>query len=147
MFDARLKQAAQEQKDAIKAGDDVGAMLAQQKTLIGELQFRKSIGEDTKELVSKYETALNALPKEVWEENGIEDVEGYKKSVIEGYKNVVNQFEKASDFANAVLGETRILGQDIATQQLKDALTYSIVSGKLANNAIVTGKQIGRAHV
>ena len=136
MFDARLKQAAQEQKDAIKTGDDVGAMLAQQKTLIGELQFRKSIGEDTKELVSKYETALNALPKEVWEENGIEDVEGYKKSVIEGYKNVVNQFEKASDFANAVLGETRILGQDIATQQLKDALTYSIVSGQSANRAM-----------
>lgn len=136
MFDARLKQAAQEQKDAIKTGDDVGAMLAQQKTLIGELQFRKSIGEDTKELVSKYETALNALPKEVWEENGIEDVEGYKKSVIEGYKNVVNQFEKASDFADAVLGETRILGQDIATQQLKDALTYSIVSGQSANRAM-----------
>ena len=136
MLNSRIKSASDNKIQAIKKGDDVGAILADQDFLVAELQFRKSIGENTKDLVSKYETALNALPKEAWEEAGIENIEDYKQNVIEGYKTLVNNFEKASSFADNVLGETRILGQDVATQQLKDALTYSIVSGQTANRAM-----------
>jgi hypothetical protein len=136
MLDARIKSASERQLEAVKKGDDVGVMLAQQEPLIAEIQFRKSIGENSKELVAKYETALNALPQEVWEESGIEDVEEYKTTVLNGYKNLIKAHDKASKFADAILGETRVLGQDTPTQQLKEALTYSIVSGQTANKAM-----------
>jgi hypothetical protein len=136
MFNARITNAVERQKEAIDKGDDIAAALSQQDALLAEMQFRKAMGEDTKELVSKYETALRALPKEAFEERGISDSESYKDLVVEGYKNLVGSYEKASDFADAVLGESKILGQDISTQHLKDALTYSIVSGEKANKAM-----------
>lgn len=136
MLNARITNAVERQKEAIDKGDDVTAALAQQDSLIAEIQFRKSMGENTKELVSKYTTALQALPKEVFEEKGIEDIDGYKQTVIDSYKDLVNSYEKASDFADAVLGDTKVLGQKVSTQHLKEALTYSIVSGQKANKAM-----------
>lgn len=136
MLNARITNAVERQKEAIDKGDDVTAALAQQDSLIAEIQFRKAMGENTKELVSKYTTALQALPKEVFEEKGITDIDGYKKTVIDSYKDLVNSYEKASDFADAVLGDTKVLGQNVSTQHLKEALTYSIVSGQKANKAM-----------
>jgi hypothetical protein len=136
MLNSRIKNAAEKQAEAVKNGDDVGVLLAQQEPLIAEIQFRKAIGEDTRELIAKYETALDALPQESWQEAGIEDIQGYKDNVLNGYKNLIQTHERASDFADAVLGETRIMGQDVQTQLLKDALTYSIVSGQTANKAM-----------
>lgn len=136
MLDARVKSAATRQIDAIKRGDDVSAMLAQQEPLIAEIQFRKSIGEDVNELITKYETALNALPQEAWDESGIEDIDGYKQTVLDSYKNLIKSHDRASKFADAVFGDSRILGQNIDTQLLKDALTYSIISGETANKAM-----------
>lgn len=133
MFDARVSSAVERQKEAIDKGDDVTAALSQQDQLLAEMQFRKAIGENTKDLVSKYETAVNALPDSAFEERNISDVSTYKESIISGYKDLVSSYERASDFADAVLGESKILGQDIQTQTLKDALTYSIVSGEKAN--------------
>jgi len=133
MFNARTQNAVERQKQAIDTGDDVGAALAQQDQLIAEIQFRKSIGEDTKDLLSKYKTALDAVPQEAFSEQGINDPQTYKNEVLKGYQNLLTSYDKASDFADAVLGESKILGQDIDTQHLKDALTYSIVSGQKAN--------------
>ena len=136
MLNSRIKSAIDAQTEAVKKGDDIGVILAQQDPLIAEIQFRKAIGEDTKELLSKYEIALEALPQESWDEAGIQDIEEYKKSVLNGYKSLIANHEKASDFADAILGETRVLGQNVQTQILKDALTYSIVSGQTANKAM-----------
>lgn len=136
MMNARITNAVERQKESIDKGDDVGAMLAQQDVLLAEMQFRKAMGENTKDLISKYETAIQALPQEAFDQEGIEDPSSYKTTVIESYKNLVNSYEKASDFADAVLGDSKILGQDIETQSLKDALTYSIVSGEKANTAM-----------
>lgn len=133
MFDARVANAVERQKQAIDKGDDVTASLSQQDQLLAELQFRKAIGENTKDLVSKYTTAVNALSGDAFTERGITDIDSYKSSVINGYKNLVRSYERASDFSDAVLGESKILGYDINTQTLKDALTYSIVSGEKAN--------------
>ncbi len=136
MMNARVTNAVERQKEAIDKGDDVGASLAQQDILLAELQFRKAIGENTKDLIPKYATALQALPASAFEERGIEDPEAYKESVLTGYKNLVNSYESAADFADAILGDSKILGQDIDTQTLKDALTYSIVSGQKANKVM-----------
>lgn len=136
MMNARVSNAVERQKESIDKGDDVGASLAQQDILLAELQFRKAIGENIKDLIPKYETALRALPQDAFNELGIEDPEAYKQSVLEGYKNLVSSYESASDFADAVLGDSKILGQDIETQTLKDALTYSIVSGQKANKVM-----------
>ena len=136
MLNSRVKDATEREMQSAQKGDDIGVMLAQQDKLVAEIQFRASIGEDTKELVAKYETALNVLPQEAWEEAGITNIEEYKATVIAGYKGLVEAHQEASDFADAVLGETRVLGQDVATQQLKEALTYSIVSGQTADKAM-----------
>lgn len=136
MFNARVTNAVERQKDAIDKGDDVEAALAQQDQLLAEIQFRKAIGENTKDLVTKYQTAIQGLPDEVFTDLGIADIDTYKSSAINGYKNLVNSYERASDFADAVLGDSKILGQDINTQTLKDALTYSIVSGEKANKVM-----------
>lgn len=136
MLNARITNAVERQKSAIDKGDDVSAALSQQDALIAEMQFRKSIGENTKNLVSKYTTAVNAIPESDLIDEGIEDPKAFKSSIIDGYKTLVNSYERASDFADAVLGDSKILGQDIQTQTLKDALTYSIVSGEKANKAM-----------
>lgn len=133
MFNARVANATERQKSAVDAGNGVEAALAQQDLLIAEMQFRKAMGEDTKDLVKKYETALEIVPIEEFEKLGITDVAGYKSEVLDGYKNLATSYERASNFADAVLGDTKILGQDVQTQQLKDALTHSIVSGEKAN--------------
>lgn len=136
MMNARVTNAVERQKEAIDRGDDVGAVLAQQDQLLAELQFRKAIGENTKDLISKYDTALQALPQSAFEELGIEDTNSYKENVLNGYRDLVNSYESASDFADAVLGDSKILGQDIETQTLKDALTYSIISGQKSNKVM-----------
>lgn len=136
MMNARVANAVERQKEAIDKGDDVSAALAQQDVLLAEMQFRKAIGENTKDLVSKYETALQALPQEAFDERNIEDPETYKEIALNGYKSLVSSYERASDFADAVLGDSKILGQDIETQTLKDALTYSIVSGEKSNKVM-----------
>ena len=139
MFDARVKEATERQIKAGKDGDDIGFALANQDKLVSEIQFRASMGEDTKELISKYETALNAMPKEDFIEQGITDIESYKEAAMNGYKSLINAHEKASKFADAIIGDTGIMGIDsktMETRQLKDGLTRAIVSGQLANKAM-----------
>jgi hypothetical protein len=136
MLNSQIKNATERQQQAMSKGDDVGASLAQQDLLIAEIQFRKAIGEDPKELMSKYQTALEALPDSAFEEAGITDRAEHTKGVMEGYKSLLNSHEKASDFADAVLGNTRILGQDVPAQHLKDALVYSMVNGQTAHKAM-----------
>ncbi len=133
MFDARVANAVEVQKEATDKGDDVSAAIAQQDFSVAEMQFRTAMGEDLSTLTSKYETAMNAVPDADFEARGISDIEGYKEATIGAYKNLVKSYERASDFADAVLGDSKILGQDISTQHLKDALTASIVRGEKAN--------------
>ena len=138
-FNSRVISANERQIKAIKEGDDIGYALADQDKLVSEIQYRKGIGEDPKELISKYETALNSMPKEEYEKAGITDIEGYNNAILTGYKNVIESHEKASKFADAIIGDTGIMGIDsktMETQELKNGLTRSIVSGQLANKAM-----------
>ena len=139
MMDAKTRGAIERQVKAAKEGDDVGYALADQDKLVAEMQFRKAIGEDPKELISKYETALNSMPKEEFEKVGITDIDAYKSNVLRGYSSLIESHEKASNFADAIIGGTGIMGIDsktMETQQLKDGLTRAIVSGQLANKVM-----------
>jgi hypothetical protein len=136
MMNAQIQNATERQKQAVDAGNDVEAQLAQQDVLLAEIQFRDSIGENVKDLIQKYSTGLETITQEQWAESGITDINEHKEKVISGYTNLLNSYESARDFADAILGDSRILGTDIQTRHLKDALTYSIINGQNANKAM-----------
>lgn len=129
----RVKFAEQEKIDASKRADDVGARLADDSILISNIQFRDGVGEDLNDLTRSIETALRAQPEQSWQDADIQDKEQYIQDTVSGVKSTIESYKKAKKFADAILGETRILGQDVQTELLKDALTHQLVSGEKSN--------------
>lgn len=129
----RVRFSEQEKVESAKKGDDVGARLADDSILISSIQFRDGIGEDLTDLGLNVETALRAQPEQTWGDAGITDKEQYIADTVAGVDSTIKSYKKAKKFADAVLGETRILGQNIQTELLKDALTHQLVSGEKAN--------------
>jgi hypothetical protein len=136
IMDARVKDAAIRQGKAAEAGNDVEAQLASNHGLLANIQFRDTIGEDLNNFISLAETALETTTDEQWAEQGISDIENHKEQILKGVKDTINSYKDAKGFADAILGDTRILGTDVQTQQMKDALTFSIVSGQYSNKAM-----------
>jgi hypothetical protein len=133
MLDARVQQAIENKKDAVEKGDDVRAALADQDMLIGDIQFRASVGEDVRELIPKYAASLDTITEKEYNDLGITDIANYKQEVIKGYTQLIKDYEVASDFANVVFGTSEILGADMNTQLLKESFVYSTIKGEKAN--------------
>jgi hypothetical protein len=138
LTDAKIQGAVQRENDALKRGDAVGAHLAQNDKIIAELQFREHMGDNMDDLVPRAEIAMRSLTEEMWNNSGIktEDREAHIEATLQGYKQVVDSYKEASNFANALVGTGAIRGTDYQTQAIKDALTHSIVSGEVSHIAM-----------
>lgn len=136
--DAKIQGSVQREQDAIKRGDAVGAHLAQNDKIIAELQFREHMGDNMDDLLPRAEIAMNSVTEEMWNNAGIkkEDREAHVQATLEGYKQTVNSYKEASNFANALVGNGAIRGTTYQTQVVKDALTHAIVSGEVSHVAM-----------
>lgn len=138
LTDAKIQGSVQRESDAIKRGDAVGAHLAQNEKIIAELQFREHMGDNMDDLSPRAEIAMNSVTEEMWNNAGIQeqDREAHIQATLEGYKQTVNSYKEASNFANALVGNGAIRGTTYQTQVIKDALTHAIVSGETSHVAM-----------
>ncbi len=138
LTDAKIQGSVQRESDAIKRGDAVGAHLAQNDKVIAELQFREHMGDNMDDLLPRAEIAMKSVTEEMWNNAGIkeEDREAHIQATLDGYKQTINSYKEASNFANALVGNGIIRGTEYKTQTIKDALTHAIVSGEVSHVAM-----------
>jgi hypothetical protein len=139
VLNSRLMSAMDRETDALKKRDAVSAHFASNDAIIANMQFEESdiIGGSADDVYRKFETALNAMSKEEFKQAGVENIEEHKENVLAGLKQVVTDFKKASNYANAVLGSDKIAGNtDYNIKVVKDALVHSWVQGQNASRVM-----------
>ena len=139
VLNSRLMSAMGRETDALKKRDAVSAHFANNDAIIANMQFEESdiIGGSADDVYRKFETALNAMSKEEFKQAGVENIEEHKENVLSGLKQVVTDFKKASNYANAVLGSDKIAGNtDYNIKVVKDALVHSWVQGQNASRVM-----------
>jgi hypothetical protein len=139
VLNSRLMSAMDRETDALKKRDAVSAHFANNDAIIANMQFEESdiIGGSADDVYRKFETALNAMSKEEFKQAGVENIEEHKENVLSGLKQVVTDFKKASNYANAVLGSDKIAGNtDYNIKVVKDALVHSWVQGQNASRVM-----------
>ena len=133
-------QLANEQKDEAKAkGDFTGELLSDRASALAVIERNAAI-DNTKEGIKDFSLQMQALDKEeLKKELGFdtdEQVTDFKNRKIQEYTDLAKSHEKNLDYAQALLGESDIVGlpDGLVKQNIERAIAYNISMGTGALN-------------
>lgn len=140
----RMNTFSQQAKTAEQKGELVKSKLANDSTILAQMNYQHQIGEDVLDLVEQNRIALNNTSVEEFKAAGVEEsnIEAYKKETLEQYEQVARQFKQNRKYAEYTIGRNTMVGQkDVSVAGIEDlglnskealvqALTYTLTMGE-----------------
>lgn len=137
------EEAAQETEN----GNIVRSRIATDGIFHSYLNHKFQLGEDVLDAVNETQAALNGMTVEQFREAGVteENIDSFKKDVIEEYTSVANQFKKNRKFAEYIIGTNRVRGisevlqageqalNNQSQEALIQSLTWTLTAGENAS--------------
>ena len=127
----RIDNATIQEQEADSRGDLVGKEIARKKAILANIELNKKY-DRLDEAFEDLKTSLNLVDSAQWaEEMGVdvETIEEYKRSVLEEYQSLQEEYSANKDFADLIVGTNAttkdLKGKDLVAQ----AVAYNMTMG------------------
>jgi len=115
---------SQEAAEETQKGNIVKSRIATDGVLHSRMNHAYQLGQDVNDLVTEAQAGLNGMTTEQFKQAGVapEQIEDFKKEVVQEYANTAKQFKQNRKYAEYVLGTNPIKGINEVLQSGEQAL-------------------------